>query len=119
LYQLGEIEVGDHAVVFEVDDVCLSSYHGFKESGYRQITPLAHEWLKKGKASPIIPVLKFFTELRDQGATIFLVSRRLQMYRDATERNLEHAGFVGYEQLIMRPELDMQNHVPVAEYKVH
>ena len=34
-----------------------------------------------------------------------------------TEENLAAAGYEGYEQLIMRPELDAAAHIPIAEFK--
>jgi len=116
-YELGTIEVGDHAVVFEVDDVLLSSYPGFKATEFQAIVPLSSPWIKSASAPPISPVLKFYSELRDHGATLFILTSRPQEHRDETEQNLLSAGYGGYEQLIMRPELDAQNHVPIAEYK--
>jgi len=115
--ELGNIEVGDHAVVFEIDDCLLSSFPTMDAKKYQVIPCLTHDWLRSPSAPAIAPVLNFFNELRDGGATIFLVTRRPRAYRMETEQNLASVGCFGYEQLIMMPDVDAKNHVPIAEYK--
>lgn len=115
-YQIKECDVGEHAVVIELEEVMISSWDSFKQSTSQ--LPYVHDtWILQCKAKPIEPFRRYYNHLRDLGVTIFIVTRRLQRFREATISQLELAGYEGYEQLVMRPNLDAAAHIPIAEYK--
>jgi hypothetical protein len=61
-------------------------------------------WDLLGRAPVIGPTLQLFQQARGLNVAVFFVTGRPESQREATERNLHAAGYVGYAALHMVPE---------------
>jgi acid phosphatase len=105
----------ESAVVFDIDDTLLWSYHEMKKTQFGFIPKLFHEWILKAEA-PVVPHVKrlynFFVE---RGCQMILLTGRRFDERDATIQNLQRAGFNKIDLLITRGEDELK--LTALEYK--
>lgn len=59
-------------------------------------------WVDLAEAPALSPSLGLYKELQELGFTIFLLTGRCEIQRQATERNLLYAGYSNWERLILR-----------------
>jgi len=104
------------AVVFDLDDTCLSTYEYQKSMGFGATSKTWHEWIQLAHGTPIRPVLDFYNQVRGRGIQIFIISGRREKYRAVTEENLKKAGFSGWKTLYMKPD-DFPKGKSVAQMK--
>ncbi|MQT12217.1 HAD family acid phosphatase [Segnochrobactrum spirostomi] len=62
-------------------------------------------WVARAEAKPIAPTLALFRTAKANGVAVFFITGRSEALRAETERNLKAAGYVGYTQLYMKPDL--------------
>jgi len=102
------------AVVFDIDETVLSNWEVIKRDNFgRPIgggCDLAIDgpcgwaaWDQLGKDPAIAPTLRVFQRARAMNVAVFFITGRPDDQREATERNLEEAGFKGYEKLFTTP----------------
>lgn len=103
------------AVVFDIDETCLSNYP------YYAITDFGYEparfdmWAMAADAAPIKPMLKVFHTARDLHMDVFFITGRSDQQRFATEQNLLRAGYSGWTGLVLRTPADLSK--KASEYK--
>lgn len=102
-------------IIFDIDETVLSDYCNIKKIQFGYIPKLSHKWILQASA-PAIPAMKdLYLYLLGKGYRIvFLTGRKYNEY-EATQKNLEKEGFIGYDRLIVKPEED--HHTPNATYK--
>lgn len=100
------------AVVFDVDDTLLSNWQVIRADDFGRVIPGPctdlpsgpcgwREWDLLGIAPALPQSLEIYQKAQELGASIFLITGRDEGQRDATQRNLEAAGYTGYTALIM------------------
>ncbi len=100
------------AVVFDVDDTLLSNWQVIRADDFGRVIPGPctdlpsgpcgwREWDLLGIAPALPQSLAIYQKAQELGASIFLITGRDEGQRDATQRNLENAGYTGYTALIM------------------
>jgi acid phosphatase len=60
-------------------------------------------WEALAKDAPIEATLDLYKAARAAGVSVFFITGRPERLREATEKNLKSAGYVGWERIIMRP----------------
>ena len=61
-YCIGNVEVGEHSVVVELEEVMLSTWESFRDNG-----TIDDSWILKGNARAVEPFRRYYNQLRDQG----------------------------------------------------
>jgi hypothetical protein len=100
------------AVVFDIDDTLLSNWQVIRADDFGRVIPGPctdlparpcgwREWDLLGIAPALPQSLEIYQRAQELGASIFLITGRDEGQRDATQRNLEAAGYTGYTALIM------------------
>ncbi|RRJ98956.1 hypothetical protein Ga0100231_001025 [Opitutaceae bacterium TAV4] len=102
-------------LVLDVDDTALSNFPGLREvdfqwsngdtGGGNAVGNAARDaWRQRASAPVIAPILDLFHfALARKVEVVFISERTDPDLREATERNLRAAGYVGYTKLVMRP----------------
>ncbi|MDQ7826098.1 MAG: HAD family acid phosphatase [Candidatus Eremiobacteraeota bacterium] len=93
------------AVVFDIDDTCLTNYPYLSGMDFAFLPdePSWLDWVRKAEAPALKATLMFFRKAKESGFAVFFITGRDEAWRADTERNLEKAGYAGYESLIMCP----------------
>jgi len=102
------------ALVLDIDETALSNWDvivaddfGYFSAGGCEFLPKGPcgwiEWDKLAKAPAIEPTLHLFDTARGAGIRVFFVTGRRETERAWTERALVHAGYAGWEALVMKP----------------
>ena len=89
-------------VVFDVDETSLSNYESIKKIYFGYDPQKWDDWINEAKA-PAIPEVKQFYDFvtSKKIKVIFLSSRNISQY-NATYRNLNNAGYVSFDTLILK-----------------
>ena len=117
------------ALVLDIDETSLSNWEIVKRDDFgRPLLPLDGscslvsdapcswpEWYHLGGDPAIGPTLGVFRKARALKITVFFITGRSESLRAATERNLNAAGYKGYEKLYMAP--DGARFVSAADFK--
>ncbi|CAI9782570.1 unnamed protein product [Fraxinus pennsylvanica] len=109
---------GKDAWIFDVDETLLSNVpfyasHGFGSEIFDEVS--SNKWVDMAKAPSIPASLGLYKDLKELGFTIILLTGRTELQRNATERNLQHAGYSNWERLILRKRSDSGK--PATIYK--
>jgi predicted secreted acid phosphatase len=101
------------ALVLDIDETSLSNLpeikaddFGFIKNGECRLPegPCGHRAWQKMAASPGIgPTLSVFRAAKANGVTVFFITGRDELERQATILNLHRAGYRGWQGLILRP----------------
>ena len=95
---------GKKAIVFDIDDTCLSNYPIERETGFGFVPYLWNDWAFGATAPAIQPTLGLYQLARAKGVDIFFITGRKENLRSCTEENLRRRGFGEYAALLMKPE---------------
>jgi predicted secreted acid phosphatase len=101
--EINKIKLQDNsAVVFDVDETSLSNYESIKKIYFGYDPQKWDNWINEAKA-PAIPEVKQFYDFvtSKKIKVIFLSSRNISQY-NATYRNLNNAGYVSFDTLILK-----------------
>ena len=97
------------AVVFDIDETSLSNWDVMAACGFCAFatqTQLYKDKLFSNAHDPVIaPVLELFNFAKDKGFAVFFVTGRPESQRDITVSNLREAGYSGWVDLIMQPDV--------------
>jgi len=103
------------AVVFDIDETALSNVAHMRSLGWGYIPGDWDEWVARGEAPAIAPVLLLFRAAQHASVdTIFITGRREQRDGPGTVKNLSMAGYTGYTRLVFMPE---GIHQPTGPFK--
>jgi predicted secreted acid phosphatase len=113
------------AVVFDIDETSLSAYCEMQREDYGYVGALFNTWVVSPEASVGIPgALRLFKETKAAGVAVFFITGRPGVQAAgssgmdqtaATARNLEAAGFHGWDGLRLRN--GAENAMSTIEYK--
>jgi acid phosphatase len=105
----------DSAVVFDIDDTLLWSYHDMKKIQFGFVPKLFHDWIMKAETPSVPHVKRLYNFFVEHGCKIILLTGRRFDERDATVRNLNRAGYTKIDLLITRSEAELS--LTALEYK--
>ncbi|EOA18508.1 hypothetical protein CARUB_v10007060mg [Capsella rubella] len=109
---------GKDAWVFDIDETLLSNLAYYKAHGYGSEpydNTLFNEWVVTGKVPGFDASLRLYKALKELGFTIILLTGRDESQRSITEQNLIHAGYSGWNRLLLRGHEDQGK--AAAQYK--
>src|ERR1700744_2781156 len=103
------------ALVLDIDETALSNWEVIKLDDFGRPIPGPCEpksgapcgwaaWDQLGRDPAIAPTLQVFQLARALNVTVFFITGRPESQRKATERNLDAAGYKGYQKLYMVPD---------------
>lgn len=103
------------ALVLDIDDTALSNWEVIQADDFGRVIggPCAAlpegpcgwaSWDLLARSSVIEPTLGLFRRARALGVDVFFITGRPEAQRDATERNLQAAGYTGYARVVMVPD---------------
>ena len=106
------------AAVFDIDETALSNWEVMAGCGfcaYSTQLQLYKDSLYSNAHDPAIaPVLELFNFVKGKGISVFFVTGRSESERDRTVSNLQEAGYSGWENLYMQPDVAPSQHKPPA-----
>ncbi len=91
------------AIVFDIDETCVSNWPHLQKTDYSTATYLFEKWANHSACPALPATLALYREARQAGVTVFFITGRQEIIRAATERNLARAGYTPYEGLYMKP----------------
>ena len=100
---------GRDAWVFDIDETLLSNLPYYETVGFgSQIfnETSFNDWVNLADAPALPASLSLYRELQGLGFKIFLLTGRSEYQRNATEANLQFAGYRNWERLILRGPSD-------------
>lgn len=93
-----------YAIVLDVDDTALSSYPYALPGDFARVSLEWSKWASRGECPANESILKLFRSAREKGVAVFFVSERSEELREATVKNLEAAGYGGFEGIYTMPK---------------
>ena len=90
------------ALVLDIDETTLSNYEEMEKAGFAYDANVFNAWVNSAQAPAIPGTLRLYNEAKRLGVGVFFLTGRGEAQRAATERNLHTAGFVGWQELILR-----------------
>lgn len=90
------------AIIFDVDDTALSSFHAMAAASFTTVPQLMPHFFLASSAPALQPVLRLYRQARALGLVPVFVSERPPEARAATLEALSRAGFTGFRHLITR-----------------
>ncbi len=91
------------AAVFDVDETAISNWETMSACGFCAYG-IRLKLYPEAMASTIVPVLELFNFAKSKGIAIIFITGRQEHDRQPTIKNLTHAGYEGWAELMMRPE---------------
>lgn len=93
---------GKPAIVFDIDETCLSNFPYMDEYDFAFQNGPWNAWIDKAIAPPLEGSLELYKYAKSKNLAIIFLSGRNQMQRMQTENNLRQAGFEGWTELILK-----------------
>lgn len=91
------------AIVFDIDETALSNYQHMLKLNFGMIPQLVVEDIEKAEDPAIAATLKLYKYAKEKGVAIFFITGRHESLRDATQKNLKSAGYLGWDGLYLKP----------------
>lgn len=99
------------AAIFDVDETAISNLGNMLDCGF--CSESAQLKLYEGKSlPPLAPVLDLYNFSKSKGIAPVFITGRGESRRDATTKQLQDAGYSGWQELRMRPDADTGPVVP-------
>lgn len=102
--KLGEKDRSKPALVLDIDDTSLSNYPYELPHDFGFVSSEWNAWAMKSDAPPIAGTLKLYQHAKEKGVAVFFITGRGGMLREATVKNLENAGFKGFDGIYTKPD---------------
>lgn len=109
---------GKDAWVFDIDETLLSNVPYYALNGFGSEIfdeESFNKWVDLAEAPSLPASLRLYKELEEMGITVFLLTGRDEYQRNATEKNLQQAGFSHWKKLFLRGPSDKGK--PASVYK--
>lgn len=104
------------AMVLDIDETSLSNFCEMRREDYGFFLSQMNRWMSMPDAAmPIAGTLRLLNKARRKGIAVFFITGRWDELRDVTARNLELAGFKGWNGLALRQ--GPQKQMPTVGYK--
>jgi len=94
------------AVVFDVDETVLDNYEAIKQIGFGYESKYWDEWIEKASAPANPQVKDLYDFLVKKGFKIIFITGKKDYQYNATFKNLNAAGYVDFDTLIVREKKD-------------
>ncbi|MBI2416522.1 MAG: hypothetical protein HYV28_01195 [Ignavibacteriales bacterium] len=88
--------------VFDVDETTLDNYQEIASLDFGYRADLWDNWIYTASAKAITPVKEFYDSLKIRGIHLIFVTGRETRHYEATKKNLESAGYTGFDTLIVK-----------------
>ena len=92
------------ALVLDIDETAVSNLGYFRQYDLAYLAQEFNAWIELGQSPAIPEVLDLYRWSRAHGVAVFFVSGRLEKQRGATDRNLRQAGYLDWQELVLKPE---------------
>jgi len=92
------------AIVLDIDETALSTYEYQKGMDFGHYGTAYHDWLRRRRATAVVPVLEVYRAARAKGLAAFFVTGRREAFRADTEANLKAVGYEGWTDILMKPD---------------
>lgn len=93
---------GRPAIVFDVDETCLSNYPHISSLDFGYQPKQWNLWVAEAQAPPLKGTLELYRFARSRGMQVVFLTGRPLDQREDTERNLREAGYADWSQLILK-----------------
>lgn len=90
------------AIVLDIDETALSNYPNMVSLGFGGTLEQIREDENQGVDPVIAPTLKLYRFAKEHHVAVFFVTGRQEVERDATEKNLQQAGYYNWDGLYLR-----------------
>lgn len=91
------------AIVLDIDETSLSNYHDLEKLGFGGTSLQQNKAEGRADDTPINSTLALYKFAKENGVTVFFITGRKEMYRDATVKNLKDVGYSSWAQLNLKP----------------
>ncbi|MGL5741291.1 MAG: HAD family acid phosphatase [Legionella sp.] len=91
------------AIVLDIDETSLSNYKYMVQRDFGGNRKEFHKDIMAANAPAIKPMLALYKDALHHGINVFFVTGRHESERQATEKNLIHAGYTNWSGLYLRP----------------
>ena len=109
--------VSKPALVLDIDETSLSNWEEIQADDFGFIPEGSCDGLPKGpcgddawerlaRATAIEPTLNLFKIASDHNVAVFFITGRKNKFREATEKNLRAAQYIGWTDLLLKPDND-------------
>jgi predicted secreted acid phosphatase len=115
LEKIATADASKAAIVLDIDETALSTYEYQKGMDFGHYGAAWHDWIRKRRATAVMPVLEVYRAARAKGLAAFFVTGRREAFRADTEANLRAAGYEGWADVMMKP--DAYSERSVAPFK--
>lgn len=102
------------AIIMDIDETAVSNYAHLEEVDFGYLPKLWRAWVDSAQAPALEGSLQLFRTAREHKVAVFFITGRSERNRGVTVKNLESAGYAGYQQLIMR---NSESEESTGEYK--
>lgn len=92
------------AVVFDIDETCLSNLEHMRESDWGYHQERWSEWVAEAEAPAIEPMREVYQTAVSRGIAVFFITGRRESEQAATARNLRRRGFGRWHELITKAD---------------
>ena len=103
------------AIIFDIDETALDNYAFYKNYDFGYNSEAWHKWMHENISPAVEANLEVYNKAIEKGITVFFITGRGEIKREATERNLKQVGYSNYKELILRAKEDLG--VPAVKYK--
>lgn len=90
------------AIVLDIDETALSNYPNMVKLDFGGTLDEIRQAEIKGEDEAIMPTLNLYRYAKANKVAVFFITGRQENEREATQKNLDAAGFVNYDGLILR-----------------
>lgn len=105
---------GKPAIVFDIDETCLSNYPHIEEMDFGFLPKEWNLWIDKAQAPALDGCLELYKFARSKGVAVIFITGRNSNQKTQTENNLRQQGFSDWQELILKPA---GSHQPSAIFK--
>ena len=107
------------AAVFDIDETSLSNWEVMSGCGFcsykAQLQLYKAKFYSDAHDPAIVPVLELFNFAKEKNIAVFFVTGRTECQRPITEANLKEAGYSGWTDLYMQPDVPEGKPKPIAQ----
>ena len=96
------------AIVLDIDETSLTNYHYMLARHFLANKQQLHQEILNADAPALKPILHLYRQAIHQGVSVFFVTGRYEVEREATLTNLKAEGYVKFKELYLKPN-DYEN----------
>ena len=92
------------ALVLDIDETSISNLEHFQRYDMAFLPQEFVQWIDSAQSPAIPEVLDLYRWSRARGVVVFFLSGRREGQRAATDRNLRQAGYLDWQEIILKPD---------------